>query len=90
MPSPSNPEGLLPRVRQVMGAAIHSKEFAVVEPDRNLFEDGTIDSFGILEAISALESEFGVSFSEDQLVPQNFWSLDAIVRTVAGCMETQT
>jgi len=45
----------------------------------NLISDEIIDSLGMIELISFLEKEFNVIFSEDDLVLENFETLDKIV-----------
>lgn len=50
----------------------------IIDPNASLFELGILDSFGIIAIIPKLEEVFGYHFSEDQLVPENFQSLQAI------------
>jgi acyl carrier protein len=37
-----------------------------------LLGNGALDSLGILDVVSFLESEFHITISDDELVPQNF------------------
>jgi acyl carrier protein len=50
--------------------------------DDRLLEKGVIDSMAIVEVISFVESEFGVSASEDEVSDANFGSLSGIARFV--------
>ena len=50
--------------------------------DASLLEKGIIDSTGILEIILFLETEFGVSVQDSELLPENFDSVNNIVRFV--------
>jgi acyl carrier protein len=43
---------------------------------------GRVDSLGLLEMVSFIEEEFGVSVSNSELTPQNFDSLGGMVRLV--------
>lgn len=54
------------------------------KPSENdsLIETGIIDSTGILELIEFLESEFQISVSEKETVPQNLGSVAALSRFV--------
>jgi len=45
-------------------------------------ETGMIDSLGILDMVHFLEEEFSLVISDDELQPDNFESLDAVVEFV--------
>lgn len=45
-------------------------------------ETGMIDSLGILDMVHFLEEEFSVVISDDELQPENFESLEAVVTFV--------
>jgi acyl carrier protein len=46
--------------------------------DTPLFEKGIIDSTGVLELVAFIEDNFKVTVSDDELVQENFSSLNAI------------
>ena len=46
----------------------------------NMMEDGTVDSFEVIEIVSALEEEFGIEIDASYVVAENFADLDAIIR----------
>jgi acyl carrier protein len=46
--------------------------------DTPLFEKGIIDSTGVLELVAFIEENFNVSVSDEELVQDNFSSLNAI------------
>jgi len=46
--------------------------------DTALLERGILDSLGILDVVSFLESEFSISIADEDLVPGNFQSLMAL------------
>ena len=48
--------------------------------DTSLLDEGVIDSTGILELVSFLEEEFGISVEDDEILPEN---LDSIKNVVA-------
>jgi acyl carrier protein len=50
--------------------------------DDLLMEKGVVDSMGVAEMIAFVESEFGVSISDDEITEANFGSLSAIARFV--------
>jgi acyl carrier protein len=47
-----------------------------------LVDSGVIDSLGILKLVTHLERTFGVKLGDDELVPENFETLDAILALV--------
>ena len=50
----------------------------------HLWEEGYIDSIGIVEIIGFLESTFGVQIPEEALFSQDFTHIDGIARTIVG------
>ena len=49
-----------------------------VDDDTSLLDQGLIDSTSILEIVGFLEEDFGVTVADDELVPENFDSIDAL------------
>jgi acyl carrier protein len=47
-----------------------------------LLGDGILDSLGILEVVSFLEREFGMTVSDDELLPENFNSISKLAAFV--------
>ena len=45
----------------------------------NLISDEIVDSLGMIELISFLEKEFNIIFNEDDLVLENFETIDKII-----------
>jgi len=64
--------------------------FLYMRPDFLLGDDdpllakGVIDSMGVLELLSFLETEFGVSVPDEEVTVANLGSLSAIARFVAA------
>lgn len=50
----------------------------------SLLEAGVLDSAAMLDLILFLEGRFGIQVGEDDMVPENFDSLDSIARYVSG------
>ena len=59
-----------------------------LEDSSQLLEEGVLDSLGILELVDYLQSELGVTAEDDDLVPENFASIDAITTFVDSKTET--
>lgn len=52
------------------------------EKETALIDDSILDSFDIISIVSDLNDEFGIDISADELEPENFNTLDAIVALV--------
>jgi acyl carrier protein len=57
---------------------------AGLTPDYRLIDNDVLDSMGIFEMISFIESDFGIDVEDDDLVPENFESIAAIARLVSN------
>jgi acyl carrier protein len=49
----------------------------------SLLENGIIDSTGVLELVAHMEGIYHVKVKDDELIPDNFDSIDAIVAYLA-------
>ncbi len=52
-----------------------------------VFKEGYFDSMGFIRLISFLEQEYGLKISDDDLVEQNFESINAISNFVSNRMK---
>jgi acyl carrier protein len=52
--------------------------------DASLTRSGVVDSVGIVELIHFLETRFGITIADDELVPENIDTIDNIVRYLRG------
>ncbi len=41
-----------------------------------LLESGVLDSLGVLDVVSFAEKEFGIQVNDEELVPENFQTID--------------
>jgi acyl carrier protein len=51
---------------------------ATLEDDQSLIDSGVIDSTGVLELITFLETEFGIAVEDDEVLPENLDSINNI------------
>lgn len=58
-----------------------------LEPDEVLFENGVLDSLGVLELLSFLESHFKVVFSPDDLNWDSLASVNRITDAVSRLLK---
>ena len=52
--------------------------------DESLLESGIIDSAGIFQLVVFLEKEFGVSISDEDIIPDNFESISSLADFIKG------
>ncbi len=53
-----------------------------LDPDENLLEQSIIDSLGILKLVTFLEEAFGIQVIDEDIVPENFQSLNSMASFV--------
>lgn len=53
-------------------------EIEKIKDDTLIFEEGIFDSLGFLSLISYLDEEFGIEVQNEELVEENFESVNAI------------
>ncbi len=53
-----------------------------ITPRTNLFTTGIIDSFGFVELVAYLEAEFGIKFTDEELLSGRFNSFKSLVSIV--------
>lgn len=54
----------------------------VVDDTASLMSEGILDSTGVLEMVLFVEEHFGVPVAEDEVLPENFDSIDALTAFV--------
>ena len=50
--------------------------------DLSLLDSGIVDSLGVLDLVGFIEEQFGIEAQDEDLVPENFDSIDALTRFV--------
>lgn len=53
-------------------------------PQDDLLESGVIDSLGVLDLVTFVEKEFGIAVSDEDLLPENFNTLERLTTFVRG------
>ena len=61
---------------------LFSSDDAELPNDASLLERGIIDSTGVLEIVLFLEGEFGIAIKASEMLPENFDSVNNMVRFV--------
>jgi acyl carrier protein len=55
-----------------------------IKEDTLIFEEGIFDSLGFLSLISFLDEELGIEVADNELVEENFESINAILAFISG------
>lgn len=76
--------GINERVRQFIAENFYVANAAELAGEASLIATGVIDSTGVLELISFLESEYGISIADDEVTPENLETIDSITRFVTA------
>ena len=63
------------------------KEDIDYENETSLIDDELLDSFDILQIISALDDEFGISIPASMIIPDNFNSVEALWEMVQELLD---
>jgi len=68
--------------------AFVTKNFYMADPDAftdqtSFLDQGIIDSTGVLELVAFVEDTWKLTVIDDEMVPQNFDSIDALVAFVS-------
>ena len=58
------------------------EEIESLPEDSSFLEAGIIDSTGVLELVSFLESSFGIEIADDEMLPENLDSIRAVTAYV--------
>lgn len=59
-----------------------------LDPDENLLEQGMIDSLGLMKLIAFMEKTFSIKITDQEIFPENFQSINSMVRLVEQKMQT--
>jgi acyl carrier protein len=72
------------QIREFVLESARSKGINELTDDQSLMASGIIDSLGIFRMVSFLEDSFRVRISDDDIVPENFQSVNDIESFVSG------
>ena len=76
-------EGLKREVRQFLSTTLHRDVNGVGDAD-SLLEAGIIDSMAVLELVAHIEKQYGLTVGDDDMMPENFDTIEAIGAFIAG------
>ena len=61
---------------------MHDSSDTKIDPDLGLLEEGIIDSLGLQQIITFIEQQFKITIDDDDLMPENFESVNAIAALI--------
>ena len=70
------------RVKQFIIENFYVSDAAALTDDASLISTGVVDSTGMLEVITFLESEYGVTIEDKEMTPENLETIGRIAKFV--------
>ncbi len=67
----------------ILSDLVKDKNFTELADSDPLIETGIIDSLGIMKLIGFLEDNLNIQVSDNELIPENFSSIEAISELVS-------
>ncbi len=78
------------RIRQFILENFYVSDPAELADDASLIQGGWVDSTGMLEVITFLETEFGIRIADTEMLPENLDSIQKIAGFVARKREASS
>lgn len=76
-------EGFHAKLREFVSENFLFRADAEIDDNQSLLDSGVIDSTGVLELIAFIESTYGITIADDEIVPENLDSIDSMARYLA-------
>jgi acyl carrier protein len=80
---------IIAKVSQFITRTFPAARKQKVAEDTDLLESGVVDSLGVLELVTFLQQEFGLTVADDDLTPENFQNVRSIATFVQTTMQFQ-
>jgi acyl carrier protein len=72
------------RIREFVARNFYLADPASFDDASSFLDRGVIDSTGVLELVTFVEGEYGITVADDEIVPANFDTVNALAGFVAG------
>jgi acyl carrier protein len=72
------------RLREFVAKQFYIADASSFDDASSFLDRGIIDSTGVLELVTFAENEFGFAVADEEIVPANFDSIDALAAFVAS------
>lgn len=76
-------------VREFLQEVVSVPGADVIGGDESLLDSGFLDSAGIFQLVAFLEERFRLSIADEDVVPENFDTIDAVVALVTTKVGTR-
>ena len=76
-------DSLKREVRQFLTTRLH-RNVEGVDDSASLLEAGVIDSMAVLELVGYIEQQYGITVSDDDMMPENFDTIEAIAAFIGS------
>lgn len=74
---------LRPQIRRyIVETMLYGDDSVSLRHDTSLVDEGILDSTGVLELVMYVEEQFGLSVQSEEIVPENFDSIDRLAEYV--------
>jgi acyl carrier protein len=71
----------------VLESFLFTDDAEQLPPDASFLEEGIVDSTGVLELVMFVEEAFNITVDDEEIVPENFDSVDRLARYVQRKVE---
>jgi acyl carrier protein len=71
-------------IRQFILSNFYVADPTALQDRSSLLDNGVVDSTGVLEIITFLEANFGITVEDDEMLPENLDSVDNLVRFLSN------
>ena len=76
--------------RYVLEAFLFTEDESQLSNNASFLEEGIVDSTGVLELVMFVEETFGITVKDEEVVPENFDSVERLARYVRLRMKEKT
>ena len=83
----NNREEVATKLREFVFAQFPLARQRQIGSDTSLIEQGIVDSMGVLEIVTFIESEFSFVLDDDEMLGENFNSIDSLTTFVQTRLE---
>lgn len=71
-------------LQEILGNNIDAEE---IDSSKSLLEEGILDSMSVIDVVLKIEEKFGFEFKNEEMLLENFNSIDMILKCVEGYLD---